>query len=68
MEVLKLSGIDGKICGFQLDNLHFRDLCYAYESIAKRIPQIRKVDAFDQKSWLKFFDKNGDPIEEDSTL
>lgn len=63
-EIFRLSSVNPSTPGYKLDNLHFRDLCYAYETIATRIPQLRLVDTYSPKHWLKYFDADGNPLEE----
>ncbi|XP_076799656.1 dimethyladenosine transferase 1, mitochondrial-like isoform X2 [Clavelina lepadiformis] len=61
-EIFQISGVTPSTRAYMLDNLHFRDLCYAYEDIAKRIPQLKLVDTFDPNMWSKtYFDKDGNP-------
>jgi len=67
-EMVVKSGVDSKATSIQLDNLHYRDLAYAFEEIAKKIPQLKLVDTYDKKKWLKYFDKNGEPLPPASPL
>nr|XP_002130387.1 dimethyladenosine transferase 1, mitochondrial-like [Ciona intestinalis] len=59
-EIFRKSGVDPLTRSNELENLHFRDLCYAYEEIADRIPNLRKVDTYGENEWSKtYFDANG---------
>uniref|UniRef100_H2YRF1 rRNA adenine N(6)-methyltransferase n=1 Tax=Ciona savignyi TaxID=51511 RepID=H2YRF1_CIOSA len=61
-EIFRKSGVHPKLRSFELESSHFRDLCYAYDEIANRIPQLRKVDTYDDRQWSKkYFDEDGNP-------
>lgn len=62
-EILKISGVDPKLRPTSLYMEHFRDLCYAFQEICVRIPQLAMIDTYEKKRWLKYFDESGDPIE-----
>ena len=59
--MFRLSGVYPNVLPITLQNQHFYDLCHAYEEIATRIPELRKVDTFSPRIWLKHFDEQGNP-------
>jgi len=61
---LKLTSLDTTKAASTFENDHFRDLCLAFEEIAVEIPQLRLVDTYSAKPWLKYFDEKGEPLED----
>ena len=66
-EVFRISGVSPNAQSTKLENEELRDLCYAFDEIATRIPQLRLVDTYDPKVWRRHFDEQGNPIEAIST-
>lgn len=60
--MFQISGVSDGTWPIDLTNEQFRDLCYAYEEIANKIPQLRLVDSYDPNVWAKYFNSNGDPL------
>nr|XP_039269586.1 dimethyladenosine transferase 1, mitochondrial-like [Styela clava] len=61
-EMIRISGVNPLERPFNLYMAHFRDLCYAYQEICDRIPNIALVDTYHNKEWLKYFDESGEPL------
>ena len=61
---LKLTSLDTKKAASTFENDQFVDLCLAFEEIASEIPQLRLVDTYSAKPWLKYFDENGEPLDD----
>lgn len=61
-EMFRISGVFPQSQSTKLENHHFRDLCYAFDEISQRIPQLKLVDTYDPKVWKKHFDEQGNPI------
>lgn len=59
---LKVAGVNPEERPFALDNMHFRDLSYAYCEIATKIPELNLLDTYSPKEWLKFFNEDGEPL------
>lgn len=66
--MFRLASVDKETPGANLENNHFRDLYFAYEEIASRIPQLRDVDGYGDSVWLKKFDDTGEPLPDEKVV